>query len=81
MMKSAMKAWISAGVLGLGGPVMNSEDPVENSLVAVIKALEYVEMILAAQPPPPILGEGEVSHWTLLRELKQYVEQAKRELS
>ena len=60
---------------------MNSEDPVENSLVAVIMALEYVEMILAAQPPPPMLAEGEVSHWTLLRELKHYVEQAKRELS
>ncbi len=58
---------------------MASKTQVEDSLVAVIKALEYVERALALQPPP-VLGAGEASYFTLLRELNQYLEQAKREL-
>ncbi len=59
---------------------MASQTKLEDSLVAVIKALEYVEKIIAAQPPPmPV--DDEVPYWTLFRELKQYIEQAKRELA
>ncbi len=59
--------------------VMASQKKLEESLVAVIKALEYVEKALSLQPPP-VLGEGESSYFTLLRELNQYLEQAKRQL-
>ena len=61
---------------------MASQRQLEDSLVAVIKALEYVEKALASQPPPLLTGgaEGEASYFTLLRELGQYLEQAKREL-
>ncbi len=61
---------------------MASKTQVEDSLVAVIKALEYVERALALQPPPILTEgvEGEASYFTLLRELNQYLEQAKREL-
>ncbi len=58
---------------------MASQKKLEESLVAVIKALEYVERALAIQPPP-VLGEGGTSYFTLLRELNQYLEQAKRQL-
>ncbi len=59
---------------------MASQRKLDDSLVAVIKALEYVEKIIAAQPPPmPV--DGEVPYSTLFRELKQYIEQAKRELA
>ncbi len=61
---------------------MASQRQLEDSLVAVIKALEYVERALALQPPP-VLTEGaggEASYFTLLRELSQYLEQAKRVL-
>ncbi len=61
---------------------MASQKKLEESLVAVIKALEYVERALAIQPPP-VLTEGvggEASYFTLLRELNQYLEQAKRQL-
>ncbi len=58
---------------------MASQRQLEDSLVAVIKALEYVEQALSLQPPP-VLGEGESSYFTLLRELNQYLEQAKRQL-
>ncbi|MCZ6821892.1 MAG: hypothetical protein O7F10_02960 [Deltaproteobacteria bacterium] len=61
---------------------MASKTQLEDSLVAVIKALEYVERALALQPPPILTEgvEGEASYFTLLRELNQYLEQAKREL-
>ncbi len=59
---------------------MASQSQLEDSLIAVIKALEYAEKLLAAQPPP-MLMEGEASYHTFLRELKVYIEQAKRELS
>jgi hypothetical protein len=61
---------------------MASQKKLEESLVAVIKALEYVERALASQPPPLLTGgaEGEASYFTLLRELSQYLEQAKRVL-
>ncbi len=58
---------------------MASQKKLEESLVAVIKALEYVEKALSLQPPP-VLGAGEASYFTLLRELNQYLEQAKRQL-
>ena len=58
---------------------MASQRQLEDSLVAVIKALEYVEKALSLQPPP-VLGAGEASYFTLLRELNQYLEQAKRQL-
>ncbi len=58
---------------------MASRTQLEDSMVAVIKALEYVEKMLEAQPPP-VLVETETSYSTLLRELRAYIEQAKREL-
>jgi len=59
---------------------MASSKKVEESLVSVIKALEYLEKLVSAQPPPMAV-DGEIPYWTLIRELKTYIEQAKRDLN